>query len=79
MDPVIKEIQEAVLSVEGKIRIAWAFNLTAPGPTMWGCQVFRGRKQIGPTLYTEEGVEPTPANALRALADLMEATDAPEE
>lgn len=78
MDPLIEEMQQAVLATDGKIQVTWAFNLSG-GPTMWGCRVLRGRKQVGLTLFTEEGVEPTPANALRALADLMEARDATPE
>lgn len=70
-DPLITEIQDALKHEDARIHLTWVFNLTK-GSVEHGCQVYLGRRRVGPVLFPAEGVESTPASALRALADLLE-------
>lgn len=71
VDPLITEIQTALKHETSRVHLTWVFNLTKGGVDH-GCQVYLGRRRVGPILFPAEGVESTPANALRALADLLE-------
>jgi hypothetical protein len=75
LDPVIVEMQKAALGPDTMIKLTWAFNLSKGGETQHGVQLYKGKRKIGMMLCTPEGVESTPANALRALADLLEITE----
>lgn len=75
MDPLIKELQEAISKPDTLIRVSFAFNLTKGGTT-YGVQLLGPRKKkIGMFLVHSEDHPNTPAGALRSLADLLEVKD----
>lgn len=78
MDPRIVEMQTALKSDQCRIKLTWAWNTAKNMELMWGCAIYLGRKQVGLTLFPSEDVEQTPANALRALANLIEVKDLEE-
>jgi hypothetical protein len=69
-EQMLKEMAAAVVSPTGRVSVGPAFSVQG---TYWGTQVYDGRKKVGMFMVCREDQEQTPANALRALADLIEA------